>query len=203
MRGDETPSGPPPAASPGPVLRRAGFWFLRHGETDWNAKGWSQGNIDVPLNATGLAQAAAAGERLTGRGIASIVASPLSRARDTADMVARTLRLPVLIDPDLHEVSFGVQEGQPMAEWFTDWVAGRFTPEGAESFAALTLRAVTALNRALDQPAPVLVVAHGALFRALRGAMGLEANVRTENGVAIYCDPPVPGGGAWTLHPAD
>ncbi len=60
------------------------FWFLRHGETDWNAQGLSQGSIDIPLNATGIAQAAAAAQTLRDRGIASIVSSPLSRARDTA-----------------------------------------------------------------------------------------------------------------------
>ena len=37
-----------------PTLTQSRFWFLRHGETDWNAKGWSQGNVDIPLNANGI-----------------------------------------------------------------------------------------------------------------------------------------------------
>ena len=61
-----------------PTLTQTRFWFLRHGETDWNAKGLSQGNVDIPLNATGIAQAQAAAPMLVNRGIASIVASPLS-----------------------------------------------------------------------------------------------------------------------------
>jgi len=65
------------------------FWFLRHGETDWNAQGISQGNVDIPLNATGIAQARAAAERLRNRGIATIVASPLSRARVTERAATR------------------------------------------------------------------------------------------------------------------
>jgi probable phosphoglycerate mutase len=168
------------------------FWFLRHGETDWNAQNLSQGNVDIPLNPTGIAQAHAAAAMLRNRGIATIIASPMSRARDTAQVVADLLDLPVLLDDGLREVSFGVKEGQPMGEWFATWVAGDFTPEGAESFAALRVRAKAALNRALAHPAPVLVVAHGALFRATRAEMGLEPNVRTPNGTPYWCEPGTP-----------
>lgn len=177
------------------MLVRTPFWFLRHGETDWNAQGWSQGNVDIPLNAVGVAQAEAAAAMMRGRGVATIVASPLSRAHDTAKAVAGVLGLEVELDEGLREVSFGVQEGKPMSAWFNEWVEGIFTPEGAESFAALRARATAAVNRALARPAPVLVVAHGALFRALRAEMGLEANVRTPNAMPFFCEPGAP----WTL----
>jgi broad specificity phosphatase PhoE len=183
------------------TLAPIAFWFLRHGETDWNAQGISQGNVDIPLNATGIAQARAAAEKLRDRGIATIVASPLSRARVTAEFVGEALGLPVAIDPDLREVSFGVQEGQAMSGWFADWVSGTFTPDGAEPFAALRRRAVAAANRATANPPAVLVVSHGALFRSLRYAMGIEPNLRTPNAVPIYCQPPPAGDTAWTLSP--
>ena len=181
------------------TLARIPFWYLRHGETDWNAQGISQGNVDIPLNPTGLAQARSAAQKLRNRGIASIVASPLSRARVTAEMVGEALNLPVSIDADLREVAFGVQEGQAMSGWFADWVAGHFTPQGAETFAALRSRAVAAINRATALPPVVLVVAHGALFRALRSAMGIEPNQRTQNAVPIFCEPPAAVDAAWTL----
>jgi 2,3-bisphosphoglycerate-dependent phosphoglycerate mutase len=177
------------------------FWFLRHGETDWNAQGISQGNVDIPLNAVGIAQARAAAMKLRHRGIATIVASPLSRARVTAELVGEALELPVALDRDLREVSFGVQEGQKMSGWFADWVSGASTPEGAETFAALRRRAVAAANRATTQPPAVLVVAHGALFRSLRATMGIEPNMRTQNAVPIFCEPPAMGQAAWTLRP--
>jgi probable phosphoglycerate mutase len=183
------------------TLRPIAFWFLRHGETDWNAQGISQGNVDIPLNAVGIAQARAAAARLRGRGIATIVSSPLSRARVTAEMVGEALGLPVATDPDLREVAFGVQEGRKMDGWFADWVSGTFTPEGAESFAALRHRAVAAANRATAQPPAVLVVAHGALFRSLRSAMGIEPFPRTQNAVPIFCEPPRHDAGAWKLQP--
>jgi broad specificity phosphatase PhoE len=183
------------------TLSPIAFWFLRHGETDWNAQGISQGNVDIPLNAVGVAQARAAAEKLRNRGIATIVASPLSRARVTAEFAGEALGLPVALDPDLREVSFGVQEGQGMSGWFADWVSGTFTPEGAETFAALRRRAVAAANRATEQTPAVLVVAHGALFRSLRAAMGIEPNMRTQNAVPIFCEPPGPNAASWTLKP--
>jgi broad specificity phosphatase PhoE len=185
-----------------PLLQPVPFWFLRHGETDWNAQGLSQGRTDIPLNAVGLAQAKRAARTLEGSGIATVVASPLSRARVTAEIAAEALGLPVSFDDDLREVNFGEQEGQPMGDWYDDWIAGTYTPERAESFPALLARAVSAVNRALSRPAPVLVVAHGALFRALRLSFGLEPNVRTPNALPVRCEPPAEGGDAWTLTPA-
>src|ERR1700688_733243 len=113
-----------------PVIGQTPFWYLRHGETDWNRRGLSQGSIDIPLNELGLVQAREAAQRLRNRGITSIVASPLSRARVTAEIVAEALDLEVTIEPDLREVSWGVHEGKPLAEWFHDWIAGHDPPEG-------------------------------------------------------------------------
>ena len=178
------------------------FWYLRHGETDWNAQGLSQGNIDIPLNPAGLGQARAAALLLKGRGIRSIVASTLSRAHDTATIAAAVIGQPVLLDDDLRECSFGVQEGQPMSGWFEAWTAGTATPDGAEPFANLCARAARAVNRALQQESPVLVVAHGALFRAIRAEMNLPPNVRTPNAVPLFCEPGRTPHDPWTITPA-
>ena len=106
------------------MITARAFYYLRHGETAWNAQNLSQGVIDIPLNEVGIAQAHAAAARLRGRGIRTIVASPLSRATRTAEIVAAALELPVSQDPELAEVAFGVQEGQPMGDWFEHWLAG-------------------------------------------------------------------------------
>ena len=110
------------------------FWFLRHGETDWNAQNLSQGNVDIPLNETGLAQARSASLLLRNKGIRSVISSPLSRAKVTADIAAAALGLPVQVDEGLREVAFGVKEGEPMADWFQHWVDGHMTPEGGGEF---------------------------------------------------------------------
>ncbi len=185
------------------TLNPVAFWFLRHGETDWNAEGRSQGRTDIPLNAVGIAQAERAARTLAGiGGIATIVASPLVRARITAEIAAEALGLPVEFDDGLMEVNFGEQEGEPMGDWYDDWIAGHYTPAGAEPFGELLARAVMAVNRATAKPGPVLVVAHGALFRALRLAFGHEPNVRTPNALPIRCTPPADGGTVWDIEPA-
>nr|WP_237442517.1 histidine phosphatase family protein [Saccharibacter sp. 17.LH.SD] len=173
--------------------------FLRHGETDWNAQHLSQGRTDIPLNAKGVTQAEAAGELLAslfeqGKSpFTHIVASPLKRAWVTAEHVRDVvhkktgLLLPLIADEALQEVSFGVQEGQPMGDWYLPWIDGKFVPQGGEAFLELRQRAVQAVNRAHDQgEGNPLIVAHGALFRALRQAMGLEVNVRLANAVPVH-----------------
>jgi probable phosphoglycerate mutase len=184
------------------MLTRRPFWFLRHGETDWNAQGLSQGRTDIPLNKVGIMQAERAALTLRASGMATIVASPLVRARRTAEIVAEGMGLPVQLDADLAEVNFGDQEGLPMGDWYDDWIAGTYTPAGAESFRDLLDRSLRGINRALEKPAPVLVVAHGALFRALRLALGHEPNVRTPNALPMFITPPADGGTAWGIAPA-
>jgi probable phosphoglycerate mutase len=178
-------------------LTKIPFWYLRHGQTDWNAKDLSQGNVDIPLNDVGRQQARDAAVRLNNRGIRSIVASPLSRAYETAQIVGEVLGLPVSHTvAELREVSFGVQEGKEMGDWFHAWNAGSFTPEGAEPFAELRRRAVIGLNTALQADAPVLIVAHGAVFRALRAEMGLDSTIRMKNAEPTFCQPVADG---WEL----
>ena len=174
------------------------FWFLRHGETDWNASGLSQGRTDIPLNDIGRAQADRAAGQLVARGIARVHASPLARAAETARIVAARLALPVSFDDDLMETRFGVQEGQPMGDWYDGWVDGTVMPEGCETFAALRARAVAAVNRATAAPGLVLIVAHGAWWRGFRQAAGLSGHIRTPNALPLLAEPGEP----WRLTPA-
>jgi probable phosphoglycerate mutase len=165
------------------------FWFLRHGQTDYNAAGLSQGALDISLNETGRSQAAAAAPLLVGHGIVEIVTSPMRRTMETTEIVNAVLGLPVHVEPDLREVVFGGMEGKPLLPWFPEWMEGRMTPEGAESFADLRDRAAGAMSRVLARPGPVLVVAHGGIFRALRDLMGLPKEGLTQNAVPLVCRP--------------
>jgi hypothetical protein len=121
------------------------LFLARHGETYWNVAGRWQGHADVPLNATGQAQALALAERLRGAGIAAVATSDLLRARGTAEIVAGALGVQVaLVDPDLREQRFGRFEGLTPREceerYPSDWA--RYTadprpgPPGGESRAA-------------------------------------------------------------------
>jgi broad specificity phosphatase PhoE len=91
-------------------------WFVRHGETDWNAEMRWQGYTDIPLNDAGRKQAARAGEALRGRPLKGILSSDLSRARETAEIIAAPHGLPVFTTDKLREVQIGDLEGMTRDE---------------------------------------------------------------------------------------
>jgi broad specificity phosphatase PhoE len=160
-------------------------FLARHGETDWNLAGRWQGHADVPLNATGHAQALALAERLRERGIAAVATSDLARARRTAELVAGALGLRVaLVDPDLREQRFGRFEGLTPREceerYPTDWARYAADPHpgppGGESRAALLERVLRAvLGASARLPAAPLIVTHGGAMRALLAAIPADA----------------------------
>lgn len=141
------------------------FWFLRHGETTWNAEGRTQGQLDAPLSERGRAQAAEAARLLAGEPIRRIVASPLSRARHTAERAAEATGAPLSFDPDLMECHLGELQGQPRGEFVHEYFEGRWSPPGGETYAAFAARVWAAMRRAVDAPG-VLIVAHGGLWHA-------------------------------------
>ncbi|MBS1053970.1 histidine phosphatase family protein [Gluconobacter kondonii] len=185
------------------------YWYLRHGETDWNVKGLAQGRTDIPLNETGIAQAVRAGQTLAAlfqnndRPFDHIISSPLSRAavtairvRDEIDRLAG-ITLPLRIEEDLSEVCFGIHEGELMSDWYRDWIEAGTSLENGESFKTLTQRAVAAVNQGLGSEGTPLFVAHGALFRGLRAGMNLSVNERLANAVPIKAQPK---NNNWLLH---
>ncbi len=72
------------------------FFFLNHGETDWDRNGRFSGRINAPLNGRGLAQARRAGEMLRQSGIQTICTSPQDRALTTAEIVAAHIHAPIV-----------------------------------------------------------------------------------------------------------
>ena len=91
------------------------FYVMRHGQTDWNVQGLFQGDTDVPLNATGIAQAEEAAASLTEGQVDLIVCSMLQRAGQTADIVNRALKCPIIYREELIERGFGEWEGKEIA----------------------------------------------------------------------------------------
>ncbi len=97
---------------------------IRHGETAWNVDGRLQGHRDIPLGDTGRVQARRLAQALAGRGdIDAIVSSDLSRALETARIVAEAQGLPVTTDIGLRERCFGDFEGRTFAEVSAAWPA--------------------------------------------------------------------------------
>ena len=166
------------------------IYYIRHGETAWNAQGRFQGSRDIPLNELGRTQAVASGEILSrllardGRDAASLpyVASPLGRARLTMELARRALELAPAdyrVDDRLREIGYGQWEGLTLPEMelndgatFTlrqvdKW--GVAAPSG-ESYASVTLRVRNWLD---SLSADTVAVAHGGTMRALMVALGV------------------------------
>jgi probable phosphoglycerate mutase len=159
--------------------------FIRHGETDWNREQRFQGQIDVPLNAMGLAQAQRLGVRLAADPHHALFSSDLGRARETAAPLAAAWKLAPLTMPGLREQSFGVLEGLDVptikaqhAGLWLQWLEHRadFALPGGESLRQFHSRVMTAV-RELAAAAPgqrVAVVTHGGVLDMLwRTAHGL------------------------------
>jgi len=176
------------------------FYFLRHGETDWNREHLAQGQTDIGLNDTGRTQAAAAAVLLRGRGLTCIVASPLRRARETAAIVAAVLALPVAVLDALKEASWGTREGTFPGEWFREWKRG-VTPEGAEPYERYLDRALGAVNAALEHDEPILVVAHGGIYWAIERETGVRLPDDIPNATPMLHEPPTAARPAWAVSP--
>lgn len=151
--------------------------LIRHGQTDWNLAMRMQGRTDIPLNGTGREQARVAASVLATEPWDAVVSSPLGRARETAEIIAAALGVPLGASYDeLTEQDFGVAEGTLVGELATRWPDRDFA--GKEPDEDVGPRGIRGLERiALDHPgARVLAIAHGTLIRSTLAAItGHEA----------------------------
>lgn len=176
------------------------FYFIRHGQTDWNHQQIVMGQQDIPLNATGIEQAQQAAELLKDIPFASIAASPLQRALKTAQIIGEHFQKPVSIINNLKEACWGVTEGTEKGSWgaLELWEEGEFI-DGAEFYSAFEQRVRQGLTEALELPGPVLVVAHGGVYRALRKILKLQ-HQELHNCAIVYHTPPENNNIAWNAH---
>ncbi|GAA2089740.1 hypothetical protein GCM10009840_30600 [Pseudolysinimonas kribbensis] len=174
-------------------LPHAGQTLLlgRHARTALNAAGRIRGRSDPALDETGLAEAAAMAERLSGSGVEAVVTSPLQRARVTAETVAARLAIPVRVDERFTDRDFGEWTGHLISEVETRWGSLGAAP-GVEPEADVLDRTLPALDDALRWSAPILVVTHDVVIEPLTERL-------TEGGGRLT----VPTGGWVELRRAD
>ncbi|MBP6903184.1 MAG: histidine phosphatase family protein [Burkholderiaceae bacterium] len=152
---------------------------IRHGETAWNAEGRLQGQLDVPLNAVGRAQAARLAQALGDEGLQAVVSSDLGRAWHTAQALAGPLGLPLQAEPGLRERGFGALQGLRYDEIRERWpeLAERWrrrdlefaAPDGGESLPQFSARVLAAVERAAGAHAGgcIALVCHGGVLDCL------------------------------------
>ena len=193
-----------------PVPRgRVPVILVRHGVTPWNHDGLIQGWTDIPLSDLGRAQAERASTWLTSRPVARVITSDLSRAVETAEIVARPHRLPVERFSELREYHCGDWEGRLYREvravdrerflaWFNDPTVPM---PGGESMAQAAARAMPRVRAVMaemagggdDAPA-LLIAAHGGVIRLIaaelmRVGLDLARRLRLDNGSVSILEP--------------
>lgn len=162
--------------------------LLRHGESLGNAEGYHQGQAEFPLTETGISQAQALAEywQKTGAQFTKIISSPQTRARKTAEIIAKYLHCEIEFDPVWMERDNGLYAGLKHEEAQSKYPHPEFTPiyekigRSGESQWELFLRGGRAIQQLLYKPAgKYLVVSHGGILNmTLKALLGIkpEAN---------------------------
>jgi broad specificity phosphatase PhoE len=152
--------------------------LIRHGETDWNTEQVFRGRIDVPLNQVGISQAEAVGFSLRDRDIDALYSSPLKRALETAQMLAKGRKLEIKSEEGFIDINFGLWQGifhqkvkEDFKDLYTRWITEPHKvtfPEG-ESLAEVKVRAQKALNSIVkENPGrTVAIVSHRVVNKVL------------------------------------
>ena len=155
------------------------IFLARHGESDWNVEKRFQGHSDRPLTNRGREQAHALADLVASEEIDAVYTSPLSRARETAEIVATRAGLEPIALPELREVDTGSWSGLSRVdvearfpEGFARWRSGGSGWEDGETYEEMAERVIGALRTiAEDHPdGRVLVISHGGPIRAIHAA---------------------------------
>ncbi len=164
----------PETQKPAPRVQR--FLLVRHGQSTFNVEGRLPSQLpNVPLTDEGRRQARQAAGALAGLNLSAVVSSPLERARETAEIIARVWALPVREDPRLMDTEMGKWAGRKISEVSKDdpnWL--KFVekptepPEGIEGFEQVRQRAVAVIEALRADPTAgndVVVVAHADVIK--------------------------------------
>jgi broad specificity phosphatase PhoE len=175
------------------------FYYLRHGQTDWNKEQRIMGQTDIPLNETGFEQAHQAAQSLSKVPFTTIIASPLQRALKTAEIIAQASGKPIIIIEELKEVHLGALQGKHKGDGtdLLNWLRGA-PVEQAELKADFVQRVMLGMHKALQHDGPILIVAHGGVYRVLQEIFQLPQE-GLPNCQAVFHRPPVNGKGNWWI----
>lgn len=171
------------------------FYFIRHGETEWNRRNIVMGSQDVPLNERGLQQAHEVSRILENENFDIIVSSTKKRAQKTAEIIAQRTNKPIVLEEGLVEITWGEAEGtscDPMLPLLDDTCK----PKGAETFFAFQKRAINTVTSILLREKLPLIISHGGVFKALTHHMGYK-DLSSSNCEPFFFKPPCAPSHSW------
>ena len=184
------------------------LYLVRHGQTDWNHQKRAQGHTDRPLDDIGLEQAKRTAIAFLDHPVERILTSDLLRASQTAEAIAKKVKVPHEITPKLRERGFGEWEGQNFAEIairfgfeadFKGVTRNEITPPGGESFVDVWNRIQSVVEDVRKRNEDTVIVAHGgtcsllmAMF--LGGDVSLSNSFRFSNACINELEPRPDGG---------
>lgn len=155
------------------------FYIIRHGQTNWNKEGRIQGKTDIELNEKGIEQAKEARKILENYPIDMIVASPLKRARKTAEIINEAKNVPIIFKEELEERGFGDFEGKIRKEIHDEILDSEILAnyglnkeyKGVETIRSLCNRVWKLIDELKEDYAEknILFVTHGGVTRAING----------------------------------
>ena len=187
------------------------FYFVRHGETDYNKDNKIMGQIDIPLNEVGLEQAQVVAKTLQNLEISHIVSSPLKRARQTSEIIASTINRSVTVIDALTQNYLGVWEERNKKEFLNETgienlfehlkMGGHI--EGAEVWPDFVSRISIGLSSALTNnisKKPILIVAHKPTYWAIAYILNIQiVEIEAKNCGVYFFIPPTSDSNQWTI----
>ena len=181
------------------IIPRAPFYFIRHGETDWNTQHKLMGHQDIPLNQNGIDQTYSAAYILADIEISSIFSSPLKRATQTGDIIAQVCEIDIMYMEQLKERNFGSFEGSPNNK--LSLLSDEGMPNDAENFIDFETRVLRGVNEILSSGYYYpLIVSHGGVFKALTYALTKQIDRDCQNCQIFFFCPSITDDG-WDITP--
>jgi len=164
------------------------IYYIRHGQTDWNLKHLVQGSTDIPLNDTGRQQARDAQKDVVGKNIDLIIASPLSRARETAEIINEAIGVELILDDRLRERNYGSHEGKPPEIIGTREVWRNELPGAKESLEQVFIRISGFLDDIKERykGRTILLVTHGGTTTAFCRYFDKNFSLEKNTGIQVF-----------------
>jgi len=186
------------------LIVKKGFYYVRHAESTHNRDGIIAGSIDVPITAEGAfeAEEAAKHTAILMKDVKIIVASPLIRTRQTAEIFAKYLNVPIIYDEGLQELCLGPWEckdkhSKAWKKMWGIWLSGG-DPGGVETMHKFHKRIINTVNNILSKHDHILIVGHGAFFGNMTDVMDI-GYMNIPNAVPYKLIPPRDQNDSWKV----